>query len=348
MIGSCWRVSASSIGQHLFPQNRFRYSSVEELQGALSSIWDVDITQSDRGQLEGTLNFRRLGECLVYGSQSDRSLLCFGQRSGQHWTITPVTAACSSGYYRGQQLNEGDLLLLNPAGEVFQRIMPGHSQNAVSIPLPLAERIIRAEYQRSPEELWRRWCIKPNPQMSIELDGILQRVLADGLPELTHWQSEVEFAAQVIALVQAGTEPVYPGPRPALRRRIVARAQDLIHSRLDSPPTITELCEASHASRRALFYAFRELLGRSPSAHIKVLRLHAARRRIIKLGRHRSVQQVAFELGFNHPGQFAIDYSKLFDEPPSETGKRAGSSVAKRPLPASLLSPDNVSKEKPG
>jgi AraC family ethanolamine operon transcriptional activator len=93
----------------------------------------------------------------------------------------------------------------------------------------------------------------------------------------------------------------------------------LIRSRLDDPPSVTELCEASHASRRLLFYAFKELLGRSPYAHAKVLRLHAARRHILARKNERCVQQIGFDLGFLHSGQFAIDYARLFGESPSKT-----------------------------
>jgi len=317
----------------LAPPNRFRYSSVEQIQSALSSIWDVEITQSDRGPLDGSLNFRQLGECLVYGSQSNRSLVIVGRRATDHWTITPVTADSASGRYRGRQLDQGDLLLLNPGGEVFQRISPGHRQNAISIPLPLAERIIRAEYQLSPQALWGRWCIRPDPRITPALDRILASLLAEPSPQSTYGHSEIDFAAWVIAMANSGSVREYPSPGAGFRRRVVARADELIRSRLDHPPSITELCEATHVSRRALFYAFGELLGRSPGAHAKVVRLHAARRRIIQLRHQRCVQQVALELGFNHPGQFAIDYAKLFGELPSETGKRARSSVRKWPQP---------------
>lgn len=316
----------------MISSNRFQYSSIEELQHALSSFWDVGITQSEPGFLEGTLSLCSVGDCLVYGSRSNRSLVCTGQRSKGYWTITPITADCSSGYYRGQQLDAGDLLLLNPGGEVFQRLMPGHRQNAVSIPLPLAKRIIRAEYRMAPQELWQRWCMKSAPNVSRQLDQALRTVLAGRAASLASGTSlNVDFAAQVIALVQSGGPPKYAGLRPSFRRSVVSRAEELIRSRLYDPPSITELCEATHVSRRTLFYAFGELLGRSPGAHGKVLRLHAARRRINQLGRHPCVQHVASEFGFNHPGQFAMDYSRHFGELPSETRKRARSSLPKPP-----------------
>ena len=311
-----------------------RYSSVEELQRDLSSVWNVQITQSDPGAPAVALRYRSLGNCLVLGTESDRSLVCAGHRAEDQWILTPITADCASGFYRGRQLDDGDLLLLDPGGEVFQRIVPGHRQNAVSIQVSLVERILRAEYQTSSAKLWQRWCVQSDPSVTREIDRMLQRLLTNHTWNGNPWGTDMEFATQLIALVQKGAQPDYPRPNARSRRRIVVRAEELIRSRLEDPPSITELCEASHASRRALFYAFQELLGRSPSAHTKLLRLHAARRRIIKDHHQHGIARIAFELGFNHPGQFSIDYSKAFGEPPSETRRRARSCLRTPSRPA--------------
>jgi len=307
----------------IMSNNRSRYSSIEALQAAVSPIGEYKFTQSDPGALDVLVTSTVIDGCLVYGSRTSRSLVSTGQRPADYWIVTPITAECANGHYRGAQLDCGDLLLLDPAGEVFQRFRAGHSQNVVSISLPLAERIIQAEHQALPDELWRQWRVKSDPRVSLELDRMLRGALGARGPT-SAWHSEDEFAARVIALVQASRASENPRPGAALRQRIVARAQELIHSRLDNPPTITELCEVSCSSRRALFYAFKSLLGRSPGAHVKMVRLHEARRRILRQQDPRCVQKMAFEMGFQHPGQFAIDYARAFGESPSETLRRAG------------------------
>ncbi|MCC5861116.1 MAG: helix-turn-helix transcriptional regulator [Gammaproteobacteria bacterium] len=306
------------------PNHRVRYSCVDALQDDLSQIGEFEFTQSEPGPLDLAMMSTAIGGCLVRSSSTNRPLVCTGRRSPNHWTITPITPRCADGRYRGARLDSGDLLLLDPAGEIFQCIQRGHSQNAISIPLPLAERIIQVEHHTEPREIWRHWRSKSDPKNSLELDGMLRQVLSAHVLVSGSAYSEDEFAGKVIALAQATEESVAPRPNAVSSRRIVARAQELIHSRLDSPPTITDLCEVSFASRRALFYAFKALLGRSPHAHVKMLRLHAARRRILRRRDRRCVQQVAYELGFQHPGQFAIDYARTFGESPSETRKRAG------------------------
>ena len=303
--------------------NHKQFSSIDQLQAGLRAIWEVDITQSEPGPVRSSLWSTQVGDCLVFGSAANRSLVFSGRRAEQYWTVTPITRHCAGGRFRGQTLDEGDLLLLDPGGEVFMQTIAGHVQQAISIPVAVAERIIQAEYHDKPETLLQRWSWKSIPGAAARLEKMLQHFLAGSTAPSVGGESDAtELAARVIAVSQAGTAPQGVRTSLANRRRVVSRAEELIRSRLHQPPSVTELCEATFASRRLLFYAFNELLGRSPAAHTKILRLHAARRRILAAGHSPSVQQIAYELGFRHPGQFAIDYGRAFGERPSQTRRR--------------------------
>lgn len=295
-------------------------TSLDQLQTELDSVWEVEITQSQPGPLDAWFWATHEGNCEVFGSTANRGLVCSGLRSKDHWTLTPITRHCASGRFRGQSLEDGDLLLLDPGGEVFQQTMAGHVQNAISIPVDLAERIIRAEYHSEPGPMLRRWARKPDPRVAGRLERVLYTLLARSkLPTSPADVNSPELASQIIAIAQSGSAPEFLRSSAANRRRIVTRGEDLIRSRLHQPPSVTELCEATFASRRLLFYAFNELLGRSPAAHAKILRLHAARRGILATGPQTPIQQVASELGFSHPGQFSIDYARVFGERPTQT-----------------------------
>ncbi len=302
--------------------NPIRCHSVEQLQEALGQIWEVEVTQSEPGPIEAVLTAAQVGDCLVYESDSSRSLLCSGTRSEDYWTISPITRRCVGGRFRGQQLDEGQLLVLDPGGEVYQRIAAGHRQQAISIPLDIAERIVQAEHQTSAEAMWERWCLKSDPRVTAQMTRMLEQLLSAPQPRAVGTRAEMNLASRMIALVQEARQVRHARSSLVQRRRIVRRAEELIRSRLDNPPSVTELCEVTHASRRLLFYAFNELLGRSPAAHAKILRLHAARRGILARSSERCVQQIGFDLGFWHPGQFAIDYARLFGESPSMTRLR--------------------------
>lgn len=310
---------------------RIHLSSLEQLQAALGEIWSVQITQSRPGPLEADFSSVHVDSCDVFSSSVNRALVCSGQRSSDRWMITPITRRCAGGRFRGQRLEDGSLLLLDPGGEVFQQILPGHCQLAISIPVDLATRIIQAEYQIEPQTLLHQWSHVSDPAATARLERLLRSLLSEDATQSGAAHLEAKgLAAHVIAIAQTGAKPRLLRASLAHRQRIVSRAEEIIRSRLDRPPSITELCEATFASRRLLFYAFNELLGRSPSAHVKNLRMHAARRRILSGKDHGSIQQIAFDLGFGHPGQFAIDYARAFGERPSQTRCRLAQRSAAR------------------
>lgn len=127
----------------------------------------------------------------------------------------------------------------------------------------------------------------------------------------------VSNLAQALADDQPGnTSSTIP---PARRWLIVAAARDLIMDHPDMPMTIADLCRALGISRRNLQYCFQEVLGISPGAFLRIVRLNGARRAIKTCN---SVTDAATTWGFWHFGRFAHDYKAMFGELPSETYRR--------------------------
>ena len=107
------------------------------------------------------------------------------------------------------------------------------------------------------------------------------------------------------------------------RQLIMKRVnQYLTESRLKSPVTINEICEAVHVSRRTLQYTFTHCCDISPKQYIKTTRLNQVRRALLNSENIKAVGEVAFEHGFFHLGQFSQDYKRLFGETPLQTRQR--------------------------
>lgn len=101
---------------------------------------------------------------------------------------------------------------------------------------------------------------------------------------------------------------------------LVKQAELLIEENLDKPVTLTDLYQALHTSRRTLIYAFNDVVGMTPIAYVKMLRLNAIRRRLLTAEPGiTQVYQIANQYGFWSPGHFARDYRTLFGESPSQT-----------------------------
>lgn len=114
--------------------------------------------------------------------------------------------------------------------------------------------------------------------------------------------------------------PGYDARRRRLRHLRQARAY--IADCLDSEtvPSIVDVCAAVGVSERTLQYAFRDGLGLSPVAYLRVLRLNQVRAMLRDPDRPPgTVTEAAMRWGFFHLGRFAGDYRRLFGETPAET-----------------------------
>jgi transcriptional regulator GlxA family with amidase domain len=84
--------------------------------------------------------------------------------------------------------------------------------------------------------------------------------------------------------------------------------------------TLADCANAACLSERTLNYGFHESFGKSPMAYLKQLRLHRAYHRLSQGALfENSVTSIATDAGFQHMGQFALDYKACFGESPSET-----------------------------
>ncbi|KPC53768.1 helix-turn-helix domain-containing protein [Amantichitinum ursilacus] len=108
----------------------------------------------------------------------------------------------------------------------------------------------------------------------------------------------------------------------ARRRRIVRDAHEYVLSHQDVTVTVPMLCEQLYVSRRTLQYCFGDVLGISPMAYLRYLRLNEVRRQLTHAaGAEVRVGDVAAAWGFKNFSQFSCDYKKLFGASPSSALK---------------------------
>ena len=135
---------------------------------------------------------------------------------------------------------------------------------------------------------------------------------------------------RILGLLLAGFETACLPSAPRRGRALARRAEAWLRQTLAEPPTIAALCGALHVSPRTLHEAFREHLGTTPKAYLKVLRLNAARHDLLHGGPGKRVTDAALDWGFLHFGWFARDYRRLFGETPSQTLQRGRAEAGRR------------------
>lgn len=128
----------------------------------------------------------------------------------------------------------------------------------------------------------------------------------------------------VTGLLEQPLEPLEARSNASTRRRVVQQVHQWIEAHPDAVPTVPQLCERLHVSRRTLQYAFEAETAMSPKAYLRSIRLNGARRTLRGADRgSATVQEVAATWGFWNLSQFASDYRHQFGERPSDTLLRA-------------------------
>jgi len=108
--------------------------------------------------------------------------------------------------------------------------------------------------------------------------------------------------------------------RAALRRYdFVRRAEAFMSEHFSEPLSLKTISEAMGCSPRTLTYNFKSVVGMSPIAYFKVLRLNLVREEIrSERGAVRSIFDIAADYGFWHMGHFGANFKMLFGVSPSE------------------------------
>lgn len=151
--------------------------------------------------------------------------------------------------------------------------------------------------------------------------------LAARQPELFDIQqtqafAQVELIENLLSTVSSAVH-IDTAPHDVTRQahsRVVQNAEEYALSHNKERLYVTDICEATGVSERALQYAFKEVMGMSPVAYLTRLRLHQVRKSL-RAATHgtTTVTAEALRWGFWHFGDFSRAYKECFGELPSDT-----------------------------
>ena len=228
-----------------------------------------------------------------------------------------------------------DLMLIAAVGTEGQFVVErGYESISVSIRLADLEAHLRARQQ------WERFYM-PSDIDLLDCDAAKVRSffswgkrLADTAarrPDLFEGRNQVCAVVQ-IELVEMLLEAIssadhYPLTRTDKTRQdyshVVRLAEDYALTQTDGPLRVPDLCKAAAVSERKLQYAFEEVMGMSPVAYLKRLRLHRVHQ-ALRAATHgtTTVSVEALKWGFWHFGDFSHSYKTCFGELPSDTLRR--------------------------
>jgi AraC family ethanolamine operon transcriptional activator len=139
--------------------------------------------------------------------------------------------------------------------------------------------------------------------------------------------AQVELLEALLAAFGSArvAEPSRDAQTRQAQSRIVAIAEEYALSHAGDFLYVTDLCQATGVSERALEYAFNRVMGIAPMAYLTRLRLNRVRKALLTAARgSTTVSAQALNWGFWHLGEFAHAYKSCFGERPSDTLRQRG------------------------
>jgi AraC-like DNA-binding protein len=313
-----------------------RQELIDASQSADEHAWlpDFNCRQLSAGRFSGVLERLKLGDTQIVREQQNQDVHKAGIMPPGICTLSFIERADHNARFSQFANDSAEQLFLLPGGAEFNILTPGGRatcyvrldqtefiRGLAALNEPLAERLSSGRdiqalgmAGKNPFELSLRALDAIARDASTGHQGASPRALRRNLLEL-------------MLIVVSGSAEVIPGTDPSLhaRRRalhIVSRAQAYMESQLQQglTPGLVDLCLATSVSERTLQYAFRDQLGLTPNAYLRLLRLNGARAELLTPSRETtSVTRVATRWGFLHLGRFTRAYRNLFGESPAAT-----------------------------
>lgn len=307
------------------PRYSCRTADASEPAAKLSEWAGIEYYQLDRGQFSGSFEEQQLGGSRLIRESQNCSVLKQGWMPGDRCTISVLHNTDRLGRY-----------LAHPLALNTFCYLPGNSEIDVKLPpseimfLSLDRQAFMAAVAREDQ----RW-LERGMQQAVVVTGsdtggfqrIASWLLSAPAEQFDHfnvayWNAVLlDAALETLSSSQEAASSIHPSWSKAYR--LVQMSRDFISARPDEPPTVMDLCKALGISRRTLQYCFNEIYGVSPQAYLRLVRLHGARRDLLRaeaLGK--TVAEVAVHWGFWHLARFAQYYRQHFGELPSTTLKR--------------------------
>lgn len=312
---------------------RCKLSDVLE-QAASLPMWSQDYTQLDKGQFSGSITSVASRGVQIFREAMNRSVDELASAPPDSYVIGLPTIVEGDALWSGNKLSKNSLITLDRNDELLFRT--SHSSE-ITCAVISDERL--EEYAERVEKVDLRPLMnKVNPVEALppaiqsQLLAILyigtEHMVRNNEQGIDHPHSWRQFEDNVFSIcVQALVATSNNNSRHheyRVHRYIVKSVRELTLSQFCDPLTIGDICLKLNISRRSLNHAFQQVLGITPVAYMRNIRLHKIRAELqYKSEQINNIACVASHWGFWHMSLFARYYRELFGECPSETLERS-------------------------
>lgn len=319
------------------PPEGFKFSSTESndvfLHAECLSNWRQEYVQLGGGKFSGYLVDCSVGPIQIFREQMNQPVDEAGMPKPDSYVIGVPVEVRGEGHWGGDPMVLDSLISLSPNQELKFRtpdtsdiyvavvdkdVLESHMRNIEDADIRIFNRMRRTQpTDHQSCEIFRQYF-----KMALSASAENPALFAAEAARKIFLNFMLEGICRALAGIRLTDLPITSRVEQKVHRHMVGRAKDLILSRAENPPTVTELCMFLGVSRRTLHYGFQKVLGINPVSYIRCIRLNGVRRDLIAAEPTSStITDVASRWGFWHLGMFSNYYKALFGEVPSFTLK---------------------------
>lgn len=288
---------------------RFEIRRIEDLRNAVLGA-ELEAIQMAGPSVCGSLAFAATDGLVCSSGRIDGNVALRGVLSADAVTFAVLLKAGPGSRLHLSAVADGMVSICLPGDEMDVYCTVGTLYLAVSLtPGHLARQV-------APPRLTGA---RTAPMAARTLETLVGRVVA--LHRTGSGDERIGRDALRVILNHYAAQPLQDAPELAGDARVVRLAEDYIRHNLASPISTSELVAAAGTSPRSLYRAFGAVLGDTPQGHVRRLRLHCVRRRLLATDQPTcTVVDAARRLGLARDmGRLSLHYRELFGEPPSAT-----------------------------
>lgn len=315
----------------------YEQSSTHDVDDYLRKLsgWEIKCTQLSKSQFTGETAYLKSDSFALFDKTTHGVLLKTGCSPRSTLALGIPRAQSGPAYHNGQMLAQGSMVILTPSTEFELRTPDYFKFLVLSIDIQKIMPLLDAEASRLTHQFAPAQTFVVRSRHTATLARHIEQILST-VALAQPMNSSGPIAAQDMdSLLHTAADSLNAGASyetsPTVaesRRKLVCRARRYIDDMASERLKVAHICRHLGTEPRTLQNSFNEVLGVSPNAYIKAIRLSGTRKALKSVKSvSGDIGDIAFRWGFWHLSQFAKDYQMAFGELPSETRSRANAAL---------------------
>lgn len=292
--------------------------------------WNQTYDQLSKGRFNGQITEALVGDVQLFEERTSQAVFEVGPGRSGVIALAVFDGLAGEARWRGHSVGMDHVTALSDHASLELSTPPNCTLLSLSVPVSMIPAGDGRASLDADELLAGAANHVHQPALAATLRQRLGMVLAtmEHQPvQLAPLEARNQLVSELVGLVDEylGVATASRGePEARKARKVVGLARNYIEANPDRPLTVLDLCKQTYTCRRTLQYCFTQVIGMSPAAYLKVVRLNGLHRDLLNAQGSSTIGDMAARWGFWHLSQLSSDYKRLFGELPSETLRGAG------------------------